>query len=230
MLFRSVLYIWKNATINLRIAPKGTTEIVNYLTIGTKVIVVDNEIKKYPFTVQEIKPRKNLNDTNDILNFKGYNIKGFWVKVQVSSGEIGYIFDGYLSKLKPDFELTEVYFDSNLKKIKTFNKKFLKDNSDNKYYRQRIYKNGSYIIEKGSNYDGHGHYFMPSIMLEEGYLLAVKTRPNMLEMHKTSGDATTIYKYDGNQLSFSTSLEAITIKKITYKGTKGIELIFEAWD
>ena len=150
--------------------------------------------------------------------------------MQTESGEIGYVFDGYLSKLKPNFELTAAFFDKNFKEVKSKKRKFNDAISDSRYENKYFYKNGSYIKELGSNYDGHSNYFIPNITLEEAYFLVVKTRPDVLELHKSSGDSATNYSYDVKQLSFVTSLEAISITKITPKGLKGIEILIEAWD
>lgn len=225
-----VLYVWKNATINLRVAPNSNCEVITYLSFANKLIVIDTDLKKFPFSVQEIAPIKQDEQSNESYNFKGFKIKGFWVKVKTESGEIGYVFDGYLSKIKPDFELTEASFNKNFKELKSKKRKFNDALSDSRYENKYFYKNGSYIIELGSNYDSHSHYFTPNISLEEGYWLLLKTRPDILELHKSSGDTITSFSYNGKQLSFTTSLEAISITKITYKGIKGIEILFEAWD
>ncbi len=225
-----ILYVWKNATINLRAAPNSNCEVITYLSFANKLIVIDNDIKKFPFSIQEIAPVIKYDSLNENLNFRGFKIKGFWVKVKTESGEIGYFFDGYLSKMKPDFELTEIYFNQNFKELKSKKRKFNDAISDSRYENKYFYKNGSYIIELGSNYDGHSHYFIPNITLEEAYFLVLKTRPDVLELQKSSGDTETNYSYDGKQLSFSTSLESISITKITYKGLKGVEILFEAWD
>lgn len=38
--------------------------------------------------------------SHSVVEFKGYNIKGFWVKVKTTGGLEGYVFDGYLSHYK----------------------------------------------------------------------------------------------------------------------------------
>lgn len=45
-------------------------------------------------TVQKIDLPKKAHQVDD---FKGYKIKGFWVKVKTKAGLEGYVFDGYLS-------------------------------------------------------------------------------------------------------------------------------------
>lgn len=44
-----------------------------------------------------------------VLEFKGYNIRGFWVRVRTAGGLEGYVFDGYLSRYKAPgtFEMQE---------------------------------------------------------------------------------------------------------------------------
>ena len=225
-----VLYNWKNTIVNIRQNPDIKSEIITTIYCGDRCIVVDDSLKTYKFSVQEIAPVIKYDSLNEAQNFRGFTIKGYWVKVKNKSGEIGYIFDGYLSKINPNFELTETYFDLNFIRIKSSNKKYPKSISDNAYSRKRLYKNGSYIIENGSDYDGHSHFFMPNCTLEEGYFLVLKSRSDLLELHKSSGDDATNYNSTGNELSFTTSLEAITIKKIIFKGRKGIEIVFEGWD
>ena len=225
-----VLYNWKNTIVNIRQNPDIKSEIITTIFCGDRCIVVDESLKTYKFSVQEIAPVIKYDSLNEAQNFRGFTIKGYWVKVKNKSGEIGYIFDGYLSKINPNFELTETYFDLNFQRIRSINKKYPNSISDNAYSRERFYKNGSYIIENGSDYDGHSHFFIPNCSLEEGYFLVLKSRSDLLELYKSSGDDATNYNSTGNELSFTTSLEAITIKKITFKGKKGIEIIFEGWD
>ncbi len=225
-----VLYNWKNTVVNIRQNPSIKSEIINFINFGDCCVVVDESLKAFKFSVQEIAAVIKYDSLNEAQNFRGFTIKGFWVKVKTKSGEIGYVFDGYLSKINPNFELTETYFDLNFDRIKSSNKKYPKSISDNAYSRKRLYKNGSYIIENGSDYDGHSHFFIPNITMEEGYFMVLKSRPDLLELHKSSGDEATNYSYDANSLAFTSTLEAITIKKTTYKGKKGIEILFEGWD
>ncbi|WP_309609458.1 SH3 domain-containing protein [Flavobacterium sp.] len=225
-----VLYNWKNPGINLRIKPNEKSEIITILPFGERLFVVEENLKKNKFSIQEIAPVVKYDSINEGFNFRGFQIKGFWVKVKTNSGETGYVFDGYLSKLKPDFELNETYFDAKFKLTKSSSKKFPKSISDNAYSKTSFYKNGSYIIQNRSDYVGHEHFFIPNISLEEGYLLVLKSRPYVLQLHKSSGDNQTNYQYDAKELSFTTSLEAISITKITYKSIKGIEIVFEGWD
>lgn len=43
---------------------------------------------------------------NSVVEFKGYSIKGYWVKIKAGSEE-GWVFDGYLSRLKVDADSQE---------------------------------------------------------------------------------------------------------------------------
>lgn len=226
-----ILYNWKNSVVNIRQKPNIQSDIITFIHFGDQCVVVDENLKINKFSVQEIAPVVKQDAANEAQNFRGFTIKGFWVQVKIISGEIGYVFDGYLSKLKPNFELTDTYFDSNFKLTKSTSKKFPESVfSDNAYSKTHFYKNGSYIIQNGSNYDAHEHFFIPNISLEEGYLLVLKIRTDVLELHKSAGDNETTYIYNIAELSFVTSLEAITITKIKYKGLKGVEILFEAWD
>lgn len=223
-----LLYNWKNTTINIRFEANSQSEILTTINFGDLCIVVDEACKKHPFSVQELPAEKPIDEFQQA--FQGYIIKGFWVKVKLKSEIIGYVFDGYLSKLKPSFELTESYFDSQFKLIKATNKKYPESISDGAFSKKQFYKNGSYIIENGGNYDGHYHYFVPNITVEEGYFLMLKTQPNTLELGKSAGDDTTTIQFIDENLTFSSTLEAISVTKIKYKGFNGVQISFEGWD
>jgi Bacterial SH3 domain len=222
------LYNWKNSIINIRLEANTQSEIITTISFGELCIVVDDECKKHPFSVQELPPEKPIDEFQKA--FQGYVIKGFWVKVKLKSGIIGYVFDGYLSKLKPSFELTESYFEKSFKLIKATSKKYPKSISDGAFSKNKFYKNGSYIIENGGNYDGHYHYFIPTITVEEGYFIMLKTQPNTLELGKSAGDDTTTIQFIDGNLTFSSTLEAISVTKIKYKGFNGVQISFEGWD
>jgi hypothetical protein len=102
-----ILYNWKVGLVNIRLKPNPESIMLMQISFGEPCVVVDNAIKTHPFAVQEIAP-ENKTDAYQIP-FQGYAINGFWVQVKTKLGTIGYVFDGYLSKLKPDFELTTAF-------------------------------------------------------------------------------------------------------------------------
>ena len=55
------------------------------LSYGTQITVLADAMRKTPFSVEVV---------------KGFSIKGYWVKVRTTSGQIGFVFDGYLSRYK----------------------------------------------------------------------------------------------------------------------------------
>ncbi len=55
------------------------------LAVGDRVTVLPESLRKVPHSVVE---------------FKSYNIRGFWVKVRTTNGKEGFVFDGYLSRFQ----------------------------------------------------------------------------------------------------------------------------------
>ncbi len=67
----------------LRKTPDAKGEKMATLDYSAMVTVQAENFRKKPHSVQE---------------FKGFNIKGYWVKVKTEKNQEGYVFDGYLSK------------------------------------------------------------------------------------------------------------------------------------
>lgn len=72
--------------------PKGAK--IGTIVLGEMLTVLKENFKKVPHSVQE---------------FKGYSIRGYWVRVRTIGGLEGYVFDGYLSRYKAPgtFEVKE---------------------------------------------------------------------------------------------------------------------------
>jgi hypothetical protein len=66
----------------LRKSPNAKGERIANIPFGESVTVVKNNQPKKPHQIQE---------------FKGFTIKGYWVKVKTKDGLEGFVFDGYLS-------------------------------------------------------------------------------------------------------------------------------------
>ncbi|TRX35340.1 SH3 domain-containing protein [Flavobacterium sp. ZT3R18] len=219
------LYNWNRSGLDLYTGSNNKCEIIASLPFETQCTVIDDHLKKSSFEFVEIEPK--LKEESEGDNFPGFSISGFWVKIKTKDGQIGYVFDGYLSKIKPGFKLDKSCFDKEFKLIKS---KTSKPNpkKDNAYSYFYLYKNGASIQQTGSDYDSHIHYFIPNISLEEAYLL-IKT-PDYLDLSKASGDEETSIHGNDDELSFSSTLENTTLKKINTKTKKGVVIILEAFD
>src|SRR5687767_11673139 len=140
------LYCWAKGGINLRKFPTKYSEKITNIPFKTSVTVIDS-IKGDPYIDTLKKTPVPI-----IIN-------GNWIKVKYGDN-IGYVFDGYLSKLKPQ-NLFE-FFDGIKPKIDTlkFGLKETFNRKDGAYY--------NYIAEDGC----FDHiYFIPNISFEEAVLL-----------------------------------------------------------
>jgi Bacterial SH3 domain len=72
--------------LTLRANPGSKGKKKSTLAYGTEVTVLAEGLRVTP---------------HEVLEFKGFTIDGFWVKVKAGSEE-GWVFDGYLTKLKVD--------------------------------------------------------------------------------------------------------------------------------
>lgn len=138
----------------LRANPKSEGKKKNTLTFGTEVTVLTEGFKANRHTVDD---------------FKGYTITGFWVKVKAGSEE-GWVFDGYLSKLKiytdgdvkgasADFDMFDIAYLYNSPR-KGERKNVSKDNRES--YEQ-AYEDGSKLTV--SRYEGGSQRVL---LLKEG--------------------------------------------------------------
>jgi hypothetical protein len=143
--------------------PKG--ERITTLGHGDAVKVLKTDFKKKPHSVTE---------------FKGFVIKGFWVKVSTKDGKEGYVFDGYLSKChapitiiddsNSDNTIAEFYLLSNSEKK---GGRIDLPKSENRYERyKQLFKNGSEAeMDAGEGGSAQKITFQKGITLEEGYLI-----------------------------------------------------------
>lgn len=79
------LYVWAMRGLNLRATPDAKGKKLALLPFSTEVTVQGESLKKLRYETLEI---------------PGYTLKGYWVKVKVD-GQVGFIFDAYLSKMRP---------------------------------------------------------------------------------------------------------------------------------
>ena len=79
------MYVWEIRGADMISQPGDQTQVIEKSYYGSSARVVDTDIGKHP-VIMEDNP--------------GYNLQGYWVKV-ILNRDTGYVFDGYLSPLKP---------------------------------------------------------------------------------------------------------------------------------
>ncbi len=92
--FGDSIFVWASS-LNLRESANAEAKIVAKVTYGTALVIVDEEIGKVAYRYKALE----ATTTEDGVKTKPYYIDGFWVKVNYN-GTLGYVFDGYLSKIK----------------------------------------------------------------------------------------------------------------------------------
>jgi len=161
------LYVWAPKGVNLRKDKSEHFDKILAIKYGEKVVALESsEMYDNPvLSILEIDVNKNNRiDDNDFC------LKGKWVKVKFGN-TIGYIFDGYLSKLIPknNNESFVEYADRSFTKLKVF--KYFKESYQMQYH--VIFDNGI-MIDMESNINnsngGFSTFFLP-LSVEEAYLI-----------------------------------------------------------
>ncbi len=219
-----ILYVLIKDGITLYEKPDLKSKIKKQLGYKDEVMVLEDKLKKVLFTIEEISPIPSEDPAIDA--FPGFVISGFWVKIITHDAKIiGYVYDAYLSTMKNGFDLTREYF----------NKAYILDRSvvvppkkadDYLFANSYYYMNGAYILENGSDYNGHARYFIPNISLQEAYML-IKS-PGLFELETTNGKNTTKIEGDKYSLVFSSKLEKRSLDVKVGK-IPGVEVVFETW-
>ena len=93
--FGDSIFVWATS-LNMRESPDPDATVVEKVTYGSAVVIVDDSIGKVAHKYKAIESKSLENGDRS----KPYYINGFWVKVNFD-GTVGYVFDGYLSKIKP---------------------------------------------------------------------------------------------------------------------------------
>ncbi len=93
--FGDSIYVWASS-LNLRVGPSLDSKIIGNVPYGSLVVIVDEEIGKNAHRNKAIASRKLENGQIT----KPFYLHGFWVKVNFD-GAVGYMFDGYLSGIRP---------------------------------------------------------------------------------------------------------------------------------
>jgi len=159
------LFVQAGSGLILRKTPDPKGERILTLNSGDAVKVLKTDYKKIPHSVVE---------------FKGFTIKGFWVKVSTANGKEGYVFDGYLSKNRAPvaivddtnsgYSMAEFYLLSNSEKK---GDRVDLPKSETRYERyKQLFKNGSIAeIDNGEGGSSQKITFQKGITIEEAYLI-----------------------------------------------------------
>lgn len=131
---------------------------------------------------EEVTVVKSDKKAHQVQEFKGYSIKGFWVKVKTKEGKEGFVFDGYLSSYPTPGKVID---DQQGAEAATVAELFLLGKTEMKgkrinlpkvatqyeHYRQ-LFQNGAAVeYTGGEGGSSQSITFEKGISLEEGYLL-----------------------------------------------------------
>ncbi len=173
------MYVWAKSGLKMRVSPDLKGDKILTIPYGTKVV-----IDSYQEELPEVKIRVVKAQKIEGMDYKSFYLKGHWCRVTYLD-TIGYIFDGYLSKM-PTFELTPYLQETEVQQMvqESFeeyaDKHFgLLQQLDfekhpalvNPVSLRKIYGNGM-IIEEGASRGGwKQRIILPGMSFEEGFLL-----------------------------------------------------------
>ena len=173
------LYVWAKSGLKMRVEPNLKGDKVLTIPYGTKL-----KIDSYEEELPEIKIRVVESQKIDGLTYKSFYLKGHWCRVNYL-GTIGYVFDGYLSKLPP-FDLSPYLSENEVKhKVtesfesyaeKHFGILHQLDEAQepalvNPVSIRKIYGNGMLIEEGVSKGGWKQRIILPGMSFAEGFLL-----------------------------------------------------------
>lgn len=189
------MYVWAKSGLKMRVSPDLKGEKILTIPYGTKVV-----IDSYQEELPEIKIRVVKAQKIEGMEYKSFYLKGHWCRVNYLD-TVGYIFDGYLSKM-PTFELTpylqetavkqmvqtsfEAYADKHFGLLQRLD---FEQHPDlvNPVSLRKIYGNGM-IIEEGPSRSGwKQRIILPGMSFEEGFLL-FSTKFNFEEFAVAQGE------------------------------------------
>jgi Bacterial SH3 domain len=169
------LFVWAKSGLNIRKEPSPKGELVGKISFGKEITVIDEAIQTYPFSLEVGK----LGTMEKTGSKKKLIFKGFWVKIRLDSVE-GYVFDAYLSTLRPFKDYQNVVNKSVYNLIDIFKINFglvrKKDKSDksNEVYDIKYYFNQGAEIHT-FNHENRlltiSIIFPLNMSLTEGYLI-----------------------------------------------------------
>lgn len=92
--FGDSIFVWASS-LNMRERPSPDAKVIGKVPYGSAVVVVDDSIGKVAYKFKAVAEDTLENGERS----KPFYLHGFWVKVNFD-GTVGYVFDGYLSKVK----------------------------------------------------------------------------------------------------------------------------------
>ena len=188
------LYIWAASGLNLRAAPNAESKVIQKIDFGEQVLCQESkDWDDYSNSSVIIKDIQKI----DGEKTKTIEFKGTWTKVKYRSTE-GYVFDAYLSKLKPlgdtnEF-LTFEYFKQQYGILKYIEQKdSLAEGGRNRI----VLGNGSFIEEYHSVGGAQFNMIAPFLSIEEAVLIirkyddhaldVIQKGPNRVEIQQEMG-------------------------------------------
>lgn len=168
------LYNWAKSGLNIRTEPSITATKIGKINYGETVQVLSTEGFRYNYSIEIIKSVK-IGE----ISYPNYSSNGHWIKIHYQ-GDEGYVFDGYLSFLKPlNFKQgheNQILYGGMEEYIKQSYGiyKVIKDmypEKSERHHRRTIYENGIIIEAKGSVGWYYRQIIVPEAQLKEGLLL-----------------------------------------------------------
>ena len=198
------LYVWAPNGVTLRTEKSEYSGKIRTIKYGEVLVALTSrEIYDNPQgSILEIDLDKNNREDEE-----DFSLKGCWVKVTYENST-GYIFDGYLSKLKPMIgkESFIEYSDRSFKKLKVF-KDFEDKKGDHQKQYHVIYDNGIMIDMEDNIFSsncGIRSYFLP-LSVEEAYLIFYA------RFYSTSSEYSSYKKINSEISQFEFELGGMTI-------------------
>jgi len=157
--------------------------VLNLLPFGTRVTVLEVGHGHHPdraFSIQIVKGNEVYdNDGNETKDGdkKSLILQGYWIKVQVGE-QTGYVFDGYLSRLRPckinqdncSYKIDSCFLEHN--KLIGHALKEERDDVSFYQYEQFIFEGGIVVQYDVTEKGMFAEYYLPgSYSLEEGFLI-----------------------------------------------------------
>ena len=189
------MFVWAKSGLKMRTTPSLQGDKILTIPYGTKV-----KIDSYQEELPEIKVRVVEAQKIADMDYKSFYLKGHWCRV-VYLNTVGYIFDGYLSKM-PTFDLEPYLNEAKIKHTVTQSFEEYADQhfgliqqldleqppvSSSPMSFRKIYGNGM-LIEEGISTNGwKKRIILPSMSFEEGFLL-FSTKYNFEEYAAKQGE------------------------------------------
>lgn len=213
-------YVWANSGLNLRESCSRSAKIITTIPYG-EIVTIDSMQSEYNFEVEifgTIKVKEKWTPS--------HFIKGHMLKV-LYKNQNGYVFDGFLSKLKPIakeksiFDL-EIIFKNDSKIIKEFNSE-----KDQLNCTETLFSNGNLFFRIAAN-GGYfeNMYMIPNISFDEGLLIINRLfeNENKLSEYKwylsTSNNNLLSFSQINNDMYVATARQMNNLFVFTFEGSQ----------